>query len=230
MPIGHQGHGRSKLGHFRGVASAAPREAAVGRCSSAWRLVVVSVYPTTAVGNSEQNIAFLNTLGQVLRAIDLPFPVCGDFNLAGDELGQPGWLHAVRARIAAPSSGTPTCSDCSSGEGKVIDFFVVSEELHSFVKTVAVDARPTVIRTHKRVVPMLEGVKRGRLVQRPRRPARPPRTAQVGPSRRPLDTLSECGQQEHSNAGVRATLGDARWKRKSSVVTTLSTRKSTQAG
>ena len=35
-------------------------------------LVVVSVYLTTAIGYSEQNIAFLNTLGQVLRAIDLP--------------------------------------------------------------------------------------------------------------------------------------------------------------
>ena len=36
-------------------------------------LVVVSVYLNTAIGHSQQNIAFLNTLGQVLRAIDLPF-------------------------------------------------------------------------------------------------------------------------------------------------------------
>ena len=58
-------------------------------------LIVVSVYLTTAIDYSEQYTAFLNTLGQVLRAIDLPFTVGGDFNLAGEVLGQSGWLHAV---------------------------------------------------------------------------------------------------------------------------------------
>ena len=78
----------------------------------------------------------------VLRAIDLPFVVGGDFNLAGDVLEQSGWLHTVRARIAAPSNATPTCL-YSTGKGRVIGFFVVSEELHSFVKEVGVDDSPT---------------------------------------------------------------------------------------
>ena len=64
-------------------------------------LVVVSVYLTTAIGDSEQNIVFLNTLGQV------SFIVGGDFNLAGEVREQSGWLHAVRARIVAPSNDTP---------------------------------------------------------------------------------------------------------------------------
>ena len=58
-------------------------------------LVVVSVYLTTAIGYPEQNVAFLNALGQVLRAIDMP-SVGGHFNLAGEVLEQSGWLHAVR--------------------------------------------------------------------------------------------------------------------------------------
>ena len=62
-------------------------------------------------------------MSQVLRAIDLPFMVGADFNLAGDVLDQSVWLHAVRARIAAPSNDTPTCLD-STHRGKVIDFFV----------------------------------------------------------------------------------------------------------
>ena len=70
-------------------------------------------------------------------------------------------LEAERARIAAPSNDTPTCLG-TTGKGKVIDFFVVSEELHPFVRTLAVDERPTVIRTHRPVVLTLEGVKRGR--------------------------------------------------------------------
>ena len=74
----------------------------------------------------------LQHVGQVLRAIDLHFIVGGDFNLAGDVLEQSGWLHEVRARVAAPSNDTPTCLD-STGKGKVIDFFVVSEELQSLL-------------------------------------------------------------------------------------------------
>ena len=49
-------------------------------------LGVVSEYLTTTIGYSEQNIAFLHTLGQVLRAIDLPYIVGGDTNLAGEVL------------------------------------------------------------------------------------------------------------------------------------------------
>ena len=171
-------------------------------------LVVVSVYLTTAIGHSEQNIAFSNPLGQVLRAIDLPLKVGGR--------RQPGWRCAravrlasrkVRARIAAPSSDTPTCLD-SSGKGKVIDFFVVSEELLTFVRTVAVDDKL-------------------------------PRIAPVGPSRRPpsyvevLEMLSGSRNARTPWCAQRWTRrcnGDARWKRKSSAVATLSTRKSTQAG
>ena len=111
----------------------------------------------------------------------LPFIVGGVFNLAGDVLEQSGWLHAVRARIAAPNNDTPTCFD-STDKGMGIDFFVVSEELHPFVKEVAVDDSPTIIRTHRLVVSTLEEVKRGRLVQRLRRPARLPMVAPVGPS------------------------------------------------
>ena len=184
MPSGHQGHARSKLGHFRGVASAAPREAAVGQCCSSWR--TGRGQRVAHHGNRlfrAGTLRFLNTLGQVLRAIDLPFVVGSDFNLAGYVLEQPGCLHAARARIAAPSNDTPTCLD-STGKGKVIDFFVISEELHPFVRTVVVDERPSAIRTHWPVVPTPAGVKRGRLVQRLRRPARLSRVAPVGPSRR----------------------------------------------
>ena len=114
--------------------STAPREAAVGQCSSAWRS-----------GRGQRVPHHGNRL---LRAVHCVFEHvgpgsagdrfalnCGDFNLAGDVLEQSGWLHAVRACIAAPSNDTPTCLD-STGKGKVIDFFVVSEELHPFVRTV----------------------------------------------------------------------------------------------
>ena len=53
------------------------------------------------------------------------------------------------------------------------------EELHPFVGTVAADERPTVTRTHRLVVLTMEGVKRGRPVQRLRRPTRLPRIAPV---------------------------------------------------
>ena len=93
------GSNATEVRGFRGVASAAPREAAVGQWSSAWLI--------TAIGYSQQNIACLNTLGQVLRAIDLPLKVGGDFNLAGDGLEQSsGWLHAAPAQRQGQRSCT----------------------------------------------------------------------------------------------------------------------------
>ena len=104
-------HGRSKLGRFRGVLPQHRVKLQLVNAVLPGGLVMVSVCLTTAIGYSEQNIAFLNTLGQVLRAIDLPFTVGGDFFLVGEVLKQSGWLHAVRARIAAQSNDTPACLD-----------------------------------------------------------------------------------------------------------------------
>ena len=95
MPRGHHCHGRSKLGHVRGVwwPPQHPVKLQLVNAVLPGGLVVVSVYLTTAIGYSEQNIAFLNTLGQVLRAIDLPFKGGGDINLAGEVLEQSGWQY-----------------------------------------------------------------------------------------------------------------------------------------
>ena len=105
---------RSANASSGGRRPAASREAAVCQRSSVW----------PAIGYSD--VAFLNTLGQVLRTIDLPFIVRGQLKLAGEVLEQSGWLHAVRAPISAPSNETPTFLD-STGRGRLIDFFVVSE-------------------------------------------------------------------------------------------------------
>ena len=133
---------------------------------------------------------------------------------------QPGWRGARAVRLASRSTcahrctkqqNRPTCLD-STGKGRVIDFIVVSEELHTCVKEVAVDESPTVIQTHRPVVLTLDGVNRGRLVQRLRRPARLPRVVPVGPSRRLpnyvalLDMVSMCGQRHHSDVALLTTL------------------------
>ena len=115
---------------------------------------------------------------------------------------QPGWLHAVRARFSARANDTPTCLD-STSKGKVIDFFVVSEELRPFVRTVMVDERPTVPRTHWPFVLTLEGVKRG---PKAAQACQAPRVPPVGPSEDPrvtlrmraAGTLGRCGAR---NAG-----------------------------
>ena len=122
-------HGRSKLGRFRGVLPQHHVELQLVNAVLLGGLVMVSVCLTTAIGYSIQNIAFLNTLGQVLRAIDLPFIAGGDFNLVGEVLEQSGWLRAVRARVAAPSNDTPACLD-SDRQRQGHRFFVVSEEVH----------------------------------------------------------------------------------------------------
>ena len=68
-------------------------------------------------------------------------------------------------------------------------------------------------------------MKRTRPVRRLRKPAGLPRIAPVGPSRRPPSNaelpgmLSECGQREHSDAVVRATLDEAAQQRRRTVET-----------
>ena len=164
---------------------------------------MVIVYSTMAIGYSEQNIAFLCEFGQVLRAINLTFVVGGDFKLAGEVLEQSGWLHALRARIGAPSNNTHTCLD-SKGKRRGMDFFVVSEALHPFVKHVPVDDNSMVIHTHRPVALTLEEVTSGRLVRRHCRHARPLRTVPVGPSRKPPRATapnSTCWEGAAANGG-----------------------------
>ena len=148
-------HGRSKLGRFRGVLPQHRVKVQLVNAVLPGGLVMVSVCLTTAIGYCEQNIAFLKTLGQVLRAIDLLLTVGGDFNLVERcSSSQAGFTQY--ARVMLRRATTRRRAWTLTGKGKVIDFFVVLEELHPVVRTVAVDERPTVMRTHRPVVLTLQ--------------------------------------------------------------------------
>ena len=148
MPSGHHCLGRPQLGHVCGQMQF---------CLAGWS------WPASTKPRHSAPLLFLNTLGQVLRAIELPFIVGGDFNLAGEVLEESGWLHAIRARIAAPRL------DGQRQGHRFLRGFGLDAPL---CLPVAADQSSTVIRTHRQVVLTLEGLKRRRLVQRLYRPAR----------------------------------------------------------
>ena len=161
----------------------------------------------TTIGISEQNTSFLDTLGQVLRAII----VGGGFNL-GEVLQQSGWLHAVRARTAAPCNATPTCLE-SMGKGRVIDFFVVSEELHSLCQGSG-SGRQSHNHTHLPAGRASVGVCEAR-------------EARLGSSK---GYAGLPAPHDRTSGPVLPCGGDALWKRRSSDGVTWSTRRNTQAG
>ena len=88
-------------------------------------------------------------VGQVLRAIELLFIEGGHFNLHGDVLEQSSWLHAVRARIAAPEQRHADVPGLRR-QRQHHPFLRGIGGAAPFVRTVAVDERPTVIRTYQR--------------------------------------------------------------------------------
>ena len=70
-------------------------------------------------------------IGQVLRSLDRPFLLGGDFNMSAETLRSSGWLSAIRAKIVHAPHDEPTYVN-GLGHGSAIDFFVASDELVPF--------------------------------------------------------------------------------------------------
>eukprot|EP00959_Pyramimonas_sp_CCMP1952_P051140 1068881-Pyramimonas_sp.AAC.1 len=76
---------------------------------------------------SPRNWQILESVGAVLKVANMPYVVCGDFNMAPDILFGSGWPEAIDGVVLAPA--TATCTNSSESGGKVLDYFVVSASL-----------------------------------------------------------------------------------------------------
>ena len=114
-------------------------------------LAIGSVYATVGLGYAGENVVFFEQVGRhVLRALDRPFVLGGDFSMSAETLSASGWLSAVRAKVMHAPSSDPTYVD-GRGHGTAIDFFVVSDDLVPFVNKVWVAEGPACIRGHRPV-------------------------------------------------------------------------------
>ncbi len=91
---------------------------------------MASMYLWTKEGLSERNLDLLQAAARYLRGLSGPWCMAADFNCAPAELARSGWPALAGGVIVAPDM--PTC------HGRVLDFFVVSQDLVAAVDSVAV--------------------------------------------------------------------------------------------
>ena len=77
-----------------------------------------------------KNLTLLQDIACVLKTLQGPFVLTADFNGTAVDLGRTGFLELVDGVIFAPKKAT-----C---KGRVIDYFVVSQDLASSVVGVAI--------------------------------------------------------------------------------------------
>ena len=92
---------------------------------------LLSVYLISGEGPSESNAAICNQVADKLLCLNRPFIIGGDWQMTSEQLESMGWVQRVGGVIVQPSSVTPP--SCSSGKGRMIDYFVVSKGLEHLV-------------------------------------------------------------------------------------------------
>ena len=170
-------------------------------------LAVGSLYAQVGLGYAGENIAMLEQIGQVLRAMDRPFVIGGDFNMTADALTASGWLSAVHAKVMHAPNGEATFVG-SHGQSSAIDFFVVSNCLVASVNKVWVAEGPTCIRGHRPVSISITPPRGDTVTWQRRRPMPLPVAAPVAPQRLhpQYDEITAAAHSIDPNGGCAETI------------------------
>ena len=94
------------------------------------RLILAVLYLTAGQGFGPVNARKLARLGALLRRLALPWLVVADWNAEPTQLIQSGWAARLGGVIMAPD----VALTCTSGEGRLIDFGLLSFSARSIVK------------------------------------------------------------------------------------------------
>ena len=148
----------------------APDEPFDGRIRCKWLgciakggIHIISVYLWTAEGLSPRNLEILQSLAEIVDAIDGPWIVAGDFNMDPGLLMASKWTELAHGIIVA--SHLPTCGSNTR------DFFVVSQRLQHAVHGVAV-IHDAGLEPHSPVRLYIRAAPRAVMVRRVRAPRR----------------------------------------------------------
>ena len=88
-------------------------------------IAIGGIYLEPGLGPQGSNLERLAEVATFLTQIATPFILAGDFNMEPAELMGTQWAHKIGAQIVRPD----VPFTCSSGEGRVLDYFVVSKGL-----------------------------------------------------------------------------------------------------
>ncbi|CAK0870501.1 unnamed protein product [Prorocentrum cordatum] len=72
-------------------------------------------------------------IARVVKSLDVPWLLVGDFNATPTEMAKSGWLDALRARAVTPEGVEVSCT---SGKGRMIDYAVVPDSFRPFLSQV----------------------------------------------------------------------------------------------
>ena len=128
-------------------------------------IAIGGIYLEPGLGPQGSNLERLAEVATFLTQLATPFILAGDFNMEPAELMGTQWAHKLGAQIVWPD----VPFTCSSGEGRVLDYFVVSKgllpALHRITcsdatpwrphlgLTLSIQARPREVFCFKQVVP-----------------------------------------------------------------------------
>ena len=128
-------------------------------------IAVGGIYLEPGLGPQGCNLERLAEVATFLTQLSIPFILAGDFNMEPSELMGTQWAHKLKAQIVWPD----VPFTCTSGEGRVLDYYVVSKgllpALHRITcsdatpwrphlgLTLAIRARPREVFCYKQAVP-----------------------------------------------------------------------------
>ncbi len=128
-------------------------------------MAVGGIYLEPGIGPRGVNLDRLAEVGTFLAQFAVPFIIAGDFNMEPAELLSTEWAQKLKAQIVYPD----VPFTCTSGEGRVLDYYVVSKGLMPALRSIScsddtpwrphlgltlkLQARPREVSCYKQVVP-----------------------------------------------------------------------------
>ena len=88
-------------------------------------VLFISAYLQDTVGLGGANAGRLQEIAAMIRSLRIPFVIGADWNMTPEELDHEGWVTGIGATVRAPAVG----ATCTSGKGRMLDYFVASNEL-----------------------------------------------------------------------------------------------------
>eukprot|EP00959_Pyramimonas_sp_CCMP1952_P184339 3854828-Pyramimonas_sp.AAC.1 len=75
----------------------------------------------------------MHNIARIVKSLDVPWLLVGDFNATPAEMAKSGWLDVLRARVVTPEGVEVSCT---SGKGRMIDYAVVPDSFRPFLSQV----------------------------------------------------------------------------------------------
>ena len=99
-------------------------------------ILMFAIYMETSIGMVGPNLQRLASTAATLTALGLQYIGMGDFNATPEQLAATGIQHQTQGCIISPVDAAATCTQ---GQGRVIDYMLVSRRVMSLLSPLTLD-------------------------------------------------------------------------------------------